>query len=83
MDPPAEVEEFLERLWRKFGHYSADKLGEIAQAHPAYKAAAKKGKGEEIAYSGIAKVSVDKVKPNETLKTADGRLITRWMPPKK
>ncbi len=83
LDPPAEAEEFLERLWRKFGHYSADKLGEIAQAHPAYKAAAKKGKGEEIAYSGIAKVSVDKVKPNETLKTADGRLITRWMPPKK
>tara|TARA_B100000459_G_scaffold143569_1_gene105321 strand:+ start:509 stop:1006 length:498 start_codon:yes stop_codon:yes gene_type:complete len=82
-DPPAEVGEFLERVWRKFGHYSADKLGELARAHPAYKAAIRHGCGEEIPYSSIAKGSGGEQKPPETLKTVDGRVVTRWMPPKK
>ena len=82
-DLPAEVEEFLERVWRKFGHYSADKLGELARAHPAYKAAIRNGNGEEISYSSIAKGVAGEQKPTETLKTADGRVVTRWIPPKK
>ena len=83
LDLPAEVQDFLERIWRKFGHYSADKLGEIARAHPAYKNAAKKGRGEEVTFGAIAKGSTEKAKPSETLKTADGRIVTRWMPPKR
>ncbi|MEK9749527.1 MAG: hypothetical protein VW333_12490 [Pseudomonadales bacterium] len=83
LDPPAEVEEFLERLWRKFGHYSADKLGELARAHPAYKIAAKNGFGEEISFASIAKAASAKPKPEKKIKTADGRVVTRWMPPKK
>lgn len=83
LDPPAEVEEFLERIWRKFGHYSADKLGEVARAHPAYKVAIKAGHNEEIAFDSIVKGSNSKPKPAEKIKTADGRVVTRWMPPKK
>ena len=83
LDPPSEVEEFLERIWRKFGHYSADKLGELSRAHPAYKAASKSGFGEEIPFSWIVKGAKAKPKPAETIKMADGRVATKWMPPKK
>ena len=82
-DPPAEVEEFLEHVWRKFGHYSANKLGELVRAHPAYKAALKRGYGEEIPFNDIAEGSEIQQKPMETLKTADGRIVTRWIPRKK
>ena len=82
-DLPVEVEEFLERVWSKFGHYSADKLGELARAHPAYKAAIQHGHGEEIPYTSFAKGVGGEQKQPETLKTADGRVVTRWMPPKK
>ena len=82
-NPPAEIEEFLERVWRKFGHYSADKLGELARAHPAYKAAIRHGHGEEIPYISIAKGVGSEQKLPKKLKTADGRVVTRWMPPKK
>ncbi len=80
---PVEVEEFLERVWSKFGRYSADKLGELARAHPAYKAAIRHGHGEEIAYTSIAKGVGSEQKLPETLKTADGRVVTRWIPPKR
>ena len=83
LDPPAEVEEFLERIWRKFGHYSADKLGELSRAHPAYKMAIKRGYGEEISFTKIIKGSTGNSKPAEEIKTLDGRVVTRWSPPKK
>lgn len=83
LDPPAKVEEFLERIWRKFGHYSADKLGELSRAHPAYKMAIKRGYGEEISFATIIKGSTGNSKPAEEIKTADGRVVTRWLPPKK
>lgn len=82
-DPPSEVEEFLERIWRKFGHYSADKLGELTRVHPAYKAALQRGHGEEIRFSTIGQGSILSEKPDGIHKTADGRVISRWMPPKK
>jgi uncharacterized phage-associated protein len=81
--PPAEVEEFLERVWRKFGHYSADKLGELSRAHPAYKMAITRGYGEEIPFETINKGSNGNSKPAEGIRTADGRVVTRWQPPKK
>ena len=83
LDRPAEVEEFLERIWRKFGHYSADKLGELSRAHPAYKMAIKRGYGEEIPFTTIIKGSTENSKPAKEIKTADGRVATRWLPPKK
>tara|TARA_B100000676_G_scaffold313246_1_gene392671 strand:- start:2066 stop:2566 length:501 start_codon:yes stop_codon:yes gene_type:complete len=84
LDPPPEVVEFLERLWRKFGQYSADKLGEITRAHPSFEAAVEKGKGEEIPFEKIATGTPENnLKPTETLKTADGRVVRRWMPPRK
>ena len=83
LDPPAEVEEFLERIWRKFGHYSADKLGELSRAHPGYKMAIKRGYGEEIPFTKIIKGSTGNSKPAEEIKTLGGRVVTRWSPPKK
>jgi uncharacterized phage-associated protein len=83
LGPPAEVEEFLERVWRKFGHYSADKLGELSRAHPAYKIAITRGYGEEIPFETINKGSNGNSKPAEGIRTADGRVVTRWQPPKK
>lgn len=82
-DPPPAVEEFLERLWRKFGHYSADKLGEMARSHPAYRVAAKRGFGEEIPFAAIVKGANARPEPEKIIKTADGRTVTKWMPPKK
>jgi len=82
-DPPPNVEEFLERVWRKFGHYSADKLGELVRSDLDYKAALKRGYGEEISVAAISEDYKSRQKSKETLKTADGRVISRWMPPKK
>jgi uncharacterized phage-associated protein len=83
LDPPPEIEEFLERIWRKFGHYSADRLGELSRAHPAYKMAVTRGYGEEIPFATIIKGSNGNAKPAEGIKIADGRVVTRWLPPKK
>ena len=63
-----EVVEFLERLWRKFGQYSADKLGEITRAHPSFESALKKGKGEEVPFEEIVTgTSENNLKQTETL----------------
>ncbi len=45
---PEDVEEFLDIVWRRFGHYSADRLSRMTKATPAYKNAAKRGKRAEI-----------------------------------
>mgnify|MGYP001240816734 CR=1 FL=1 len=82
-DPPPDVEEFLEWVWRKFGHYSADKLGELVGAHPAYKVALERGYGDEISFTAFSRDLNGLEKSQETLKTTDGRVISRWMPPKK
>lgn len=78
-----EVSKFLDQIWRKLGHYSADKLGEMARFHPAYLSASKRGQGEEIPFSEIVSGIKGIVSTPEKLKTADGRLISRWLPPKK
>jgi uncharacterized phage-associated protein len=84
VDPPGEVGEFLERLWLKIGHHSANRLGELARAHPAYRKAISIGQGEEIPFAAIVKgAKATAKKPPKQVKTADGRTVSQWMPPKK
>ncbi|MCG8508462.1 MAG: hypothetical protein MI741_04470, partial [Rhodospirillales bacterium] len=42
------VEEFLDTIWRRFGHHSADRLTQMTKATTAYKKARQKGKRAEI-----------------------------------
>ncbi len=45
---PSEVEMFLGGIWRRFGHYSADRLSALAKDTLAYKQARKRGCDAEI-----------------------------------
>jgi hypothetical protein len=45
--------------------------------------AIKRGYGEEIPFTTINKGSAGSFKPAEEIKTADGRVVTRWLPPKR
>jgi len=45
---PEDVEEFLDTIWRRFGHYSADRLTQMTKATAAYKKARKLGLRAEI-----------------------------------
>lgn len=42
------VEEFLDTIWRRFGHHSADRLTQMTKGTTAYKEARKKGRRAEI-----------------------------------
>ncbi len=45
---PHEVETFLDSIWRRFGHQSAENLTRMTKGTVAYKKALKKGRREEI-----------------------------------
>lgn len=51
---PEGVEEFLDAIWRRFGHHSADRLTRMTKATPAYVAAHEKGPRAEISLKAMA-----------------------------
>ena len=87
---PGPVETFLEGIWRRFGAYSADKLGDICKKTPAYQNAIQKGKRAEIPFAHMIESfskskeapSVDKVLKPRVLRSQDGRAVQvkSWAP---
>ena len=73
--PGRAVEAFLGRVWERFGHLSAERLGDIVRADPSYKSARAAGSNEEIVFAVAAKAPSGPV-----LATNDGVRATKWMP---
>lgn len=79
---PPEVEDFLQLLWRQFGQFSTERLGDLVRKHDIYIAAMQAGEGEEIGFETIKEFFGRKEKPAEKVRTADGRTVTKWLPTK-
>ncbi|MCB2102595.1 MAG: hypothetical protein KDE22_17085 [Rhodobacterales bacterium] len=88
---PEEVETFLDRIWRRFGHMTVDSLNRICRNSSAYKRAYAKGKRAVIPLDAmrlsfargesaptVAKVAGDKVRRTQTGRPVK---ITAWRPP--
>ncbi|MEO5336451.1 MAG: DUF4065 domain-containing protein [Magnetospirillum sp. WYHS-4] len=87
---PEDVETFLYSVWRRFGHYSADKLTKMTKEMLAYKHAFQRGPRSEIPLDAM-RLSVARaeqtpgvqqvVKP-KVFRTQDGRPVTikAWKP---
>ena len=79
---PVEVEDFLIRIWGRFGHHATEYLNTIVRGHTVYREALAKGAGEEIEFRKIAaffKADVDK-RSVGTIRSADGRVWKKWSP---
>ena len=85
-----EVEDFLEGVWRKFGHYSADHLTRLTKATPAFRAAYARARRAEISFESMRKsferpvgapVAEQVVKP-KVLRTQEGKavVVKAWTP---
>ena len=87
---PELVEHFLDSVWRRFGSYSADYLGELLRGQPPFQEAFKQGPSHEIsleamiafygrprpsAVKSAAVPSADEVLRLRTLVTADGKPV--------
>ena len=89
---PEGVEEFLDTIWRRFGHFSADRLTKMTKATDAYKQARQKGKRAEItmdsmilAFSRAQETpAADQVFRPKVLRTQSGKPVTvkAWVPGK-
>ena len=82
MLPPAEVITFLDRLWGRFGHHSAEHLDKLVRARSIYTEALEKGEGEEIPFEKIARYYSEQrnVKPRTIVRSTDGREWKKWTP---
>lgn len=85
---PKPVETFLESIWKKFGTFSADRLGELTQKSMAFQKAKAKGKREEIPFSDMmesfrkkkGQADVNEVVKPRVLKSHKGRpvKVSNW-----
>jgi uncharacterized phage-associated protein len=86
------VEEFLDTIWRRFGHHSADRLTQMTKATLAYKAARKLGVRAEItllsmfvAFSrGEDMPAIDQVFRPKVMRSQTGQpvAVKAWVPGK-
>lgn len=89
LDP--DVEQFLDSIWRRFGHHSADKLTRVLKKTEAFRAAYARGKRTEITlesmrmtFSGARETpAVNQVVKPKVLRTQTGRpvQVQAWRPP--
>lgn len=87
---PNEVEEFLQNIWRRFGHYSTDKLTEMTKKTLAYEQAYKRGRRAEITLEAMRRSftraeqtpGVGQVIKPKVMRTQSGRPVTvkSWAP---
>lgn len=87
---PEEVEGFLQNIWRRFGHFSADKLTRLTKETKAFKLAHKMGPGTEITVEAMRlsitradeTPGVDQVIKPKVLRTQTGKPVTvqSWKP---
>lgn len=87
---PAEVESFLDAIWRRFGHMSTDKLTRMSKATTAYRKARNRGHRAEIhldemrlSFIRAEKTpGVGQVVRPKVYRTQSGKNVTvqRWVP---
>ncbi len=87
---PYEVETFLDGIWRRFGHYSVDRLDKMVKETSAYKQAYKRGNRAEIpledmrlSFARAEKTpGVSQVVKPKILRTQAGKPVTvkAWVP---
>jgi len=87
---PLEVESFLDSIWRRFGHYSADRLTRLTKDTIAYKQAYNRGKRAEIPLDAMRlsftraenTPAVEQVIKPKVMRTQTGRpvVVKAWDP---
>lgn len=82
LEPPAEINDFLERLWSRFGHHSTEHLSKLVRAHRIYMLALNMGENTEIPFEDVAKffIAESKEKPKPAIRSEDGREWQKWSP---
>lgn len=90
---PHEVESFMDSIWRRFGHFSAEKLGKMTKESEAYKRAKQRGPRAEITMQEMrlsfaraeSTPSAKQVVRPKMLRTQAGKPVTvqAWTPGKK
>ena len=79
--PAAEVQDFLERVWRRFGGHPVDRLNALVLQQAAYRNALTGGMGEEIPHEQIAEsFKTPEQRQEKTIRTKDGRRVSKWVP---
>jgi uncharacterized phage-associated protein len=87
---PVEIEAFMDSLWRRFGHYSADRLARLTKDTLAYKQAYNLGKRTEITLDAMrlsftraeSTPAVEQVVKPKMMRTQSGRsvVVKAWDP---
>jgi len=90
---PHETQEFLDRIWRRFGHLTVEQLNNMTKATSAYKQAMAKGHRAEIYWDDMRlsfvraeqTPGVDQVVKPKILRTQTGRPVEvkSWTPGRK
>ena len=85
-----DVEDFLETIWRRFGHFSVDYLTKLCKASTCYEQAFKRGKCEEITIEAMRlsfaradnTPSVTQVVRPKVMRTQEGKAVRvkSWVP---
>ena len=79
---PVEVEDFLIRIWGRFGHHATEHLNTMVRGHIIYRDALEKGVGEEISFDSIAEFFQSETADRDAteVRSADGRVWKKWAP---
>ncbi len=75
-----EAENFLRRIWRKYGHHSPDYLNRMLQNNEVYRRHYRKEPGTVIPFEAIKRHFTQKPDPDGMVKTQDGRVLKKWVP---
>ncbi|MBE88668.1 MAG: hypothetical protein CMM76_04415 [Rhodospirillaceae bacterium] len=80
---PAEVENYLEEIWRRFNSHPIERLTQMVTQKGPYQDALQRGECEELDFGKIVSGFQKKdCQPTETIRMADGRTVQKWMPQK-
>ncbi len=87
---PKTVEQFLDSIWRRFGHHSVDRLTHMTKETMAYKQAFQRGNRAEISLEAMRlsftradkTPALDQIVKPKVMLTQSGRPVTvkSWMP---
>lgn len=87
---PAEVEQFLSSIWRRFGHYSTERLSRMTNDTIAFRHALKQGRRSEITVDAIrisftraeSTPAIDQIVKPKILRTQSGKpvAVKTWVP---
>ncbi|MDP6430258.1 MAG: DUF4065 domain-containing protein [Rhodospirillales bacterium] len=85
-----DVRSFVDSIWRRFGHHSAEYLAKLCRRNPAYKEALKRGRRAEISLDDMRKTfiastetpAVESVVKPKVMRSHTGRAVEvkAWAP---